>query len=188
MSNTKQVQKIREQMISIYGEGCWMGYRLDKQNPYTYHHIREARNGGKVTLDNGALLTRLAHDDLNEMENHGKARCLYHALNELFKELNQTRKPPTKEYFKEVNGILLKADKIITLSDHCELNPDFIFLEEFAIATQECYPDIPEVEELRKRISFREEEDVVEIPSYYSPKIKSRNRHHHRNKTKYHYY
>ena len=51
MSNTKQVQKIREQMISIYGEGCWMGYRLTKKNPYTYHHIREARNGGKVTLE-----------------------------------------------------------------------------------------------------------------------------------------
>ena len=94
MSNTKQVQKIRETMISIYGEGCWMGYKLTKANPYTYHHIREARNGGKVTLDNGALLTRFAHDDLNEMEN--RARYLYRELNALFKELNQTRKPPTK--------------------------------------------------------------------------------------------
>ena len=43
MSNTKQVQKIREQMISIYGEGCWMGYRLTKKNPYTYHHISDIR-------------------------------------------------------------------------------------------------------------------------------------------------
>lgn len=186
MSNTKQVQKIRERMISIYGEGCWMGYKLTKANPYTYHHIHEARNGGRVTLDNGALLTRFAHNDLNEMENH--ARYLYKELNDLFKELNRTRKPATKEYFKEVNGILLRADKIITLSDHCELNPDFILLEEFAKATQECYPDIPEVEDLRKRIYVREEEEVIEIPSCYSPKIKKKNRNHRRNKTRYHYY
>ena len=188
MSNTKQVQKVREKMISIYGEGCWMGYKLTKKNPYTYHHIREARNGGRVTLDNGALLTRLAHNDLNEMENHGKTRCLYRELNELFKELNKTRKPPTKEYFKEVNGILLRADKVITLSDHCELNPDFILLEEFAIATQESYPGIPEVEELRKKVYAREEEEVIEIPSSYSPKIKKKNRNQYKSKTRYHYY
>ena len=186
MSNTKSTQKVRETMISIYGEGCWMGYKLTKKNPYTYHHIKEARNGGRVTLDNGALLTRFAHDDLNEME--CRVRCLYRELNELFKELNKTKKPPTKEYFKEVNGILLRADKIITLSDHCELNPDFVLLEEFSKATQECYPDIPEIEDLRKRISYKEDEDIIEIPSSYSTRIKRRNRNHYRNKTRYHYY
>lgn len=100
---------------------------------------------------NGAILTRLAHDDLNELEKY--APYLYDELNFMFKELNVTRKPPTKEYFKEVNGILLRADKIITLSDHCELNPDFVLLEEFAKITQENYPDIPECDELLKRMT-----------------------------------
>lgn len=186
MSNTKQVQKIRERMISIYGEGCWMGYKLSKKNPYTYHHICEARNGGRVTIENGAILTRLAHDDLNELEN--RARYLYRELNGMFKELNQTRKPPTREYFKEINGILLRADKIITLSDHCELNPDFVMLEEFAKMTQESYPDLPDIIILEEpRIRYREEE-VIEIPGHYSPKIKRRNRNHYRNNTRYKYY
>lgn len=154
MSNTKQVQMVREIMLSIYGEGCWMAYRLTKKNPYTYHHIHEARNGGKVTIDNGAILTRFAHDDLNELEKC--APYLYRELNSMFKELNGTRKPPTKEYFKEVNGILLRADKIITLSDHCELNPDYVMLEEFAQITQENYPDIPDYDEFARRISERQ--------------------------------
>lgn len=51
MSNSKEVQKVREVMLSIYGEGCWMMYKLTRKNPYTYHHICEARNGGKVTID-----------------------------------------------------------------------------------------------------------------------------------------
>lgn len=152
MSNTKQVQMVREIMLSIYGEGCWMMYKLDRKNPYTYHHIYEARKGGKVTIDNGAILTRFAHDDLNELEKH--APYLYRELNSMFKELNGTRKPPTKEYFKEVNGILLRADKVIYLSDYCELNPDFVLLEEFAKITQENYPDIPEYDELLSRMSI----------------------------------
>lgn len=184
MSDTKKVQKVREKMISIYGEGCWMGYKLTKNNPYTYHHIVEKRNGGGITVDNGALLTRFAHNDLNELENH--ARYLYRELNSLFKELNKTRKPPTREYFKEVNGILLCADKIITLSDHCELNPDFVMLEEFSQMTQECYPDIPDEKTIRK-YSYKEYEEI-EIPSDYSPKIKRRNRKTYKNRCKYNYY
>lgn len=173
MAQTKKIQKVREQMISIYGEGCWMGYKLTKKNPYSYHHIKEARNGGRVSIDNGALLTRAAHDDLNLLDEH--ARSLYCELNNLFKELNQTRKPPTKEYFKEVNGVLLFADRIITLSPYCELNPDYEALEEFAQMTHECYPDIPEIKEEEKQIIY-EEEETIRIPKHYKTKMKKKNR------------
>lgn len=152
MANTKQVQMVRERMLSIYGEGCWMMYKLDRKNPYTYHHIHEARKGGKVTIDNGAILTRFAHDDLNELEKY--APYLYRELNGMFKELNGTRKPPTKEYFKEVNGILLRANDIIYLSEYCDLNPDYVLLEEFSKITQENYPDIPECDELLSRMTY----------------------------------
>ena len=157
MSGTKKVQMVREQMLSIFGEGCWMGYKVTKKNQYTYHHIKEARYGGRVSIDNGALLTRGAHNDLNLLDEH--ARDLYHELNDLFKILNQTKKPPTKEYFKEVNGVLLFADKVITLSPYCELNPDFEALEEFAQITHEVYPDIPEIEMIgSSREKYVEEE------------------------------
>ena len=81
MADTKKVQLVRERMITIYGEACWMGYKLSKKNPFTYHHIIEKRNGGGVTIDNGAILTRIAHDDLNRIEQ--ARRCYYNELNKL---------------------------------------------------------------------------------------------------------
>lgn len=176
MANTKQVQMVRERMLSIYGEGCWMAYKLDKKNPYTYHHIREARNGGKVTIDNGAILTRFAHDDLNSLEKC--APYLYRELNTMFKELNGTRKPPTKEYFKEVNGILLRANDIIYLSEYCDLNPDYVLLEEFAKITQENYPDIPECAELLRRMASHN----VKIDNTGIQKAKRKKKHGHSKK------
>lgn len=186
MSDTKNKQMVREVMLSIYGEGCWMGYKLTKENPYTYHHILEARNGGKVTIDNGAILTKYAHHDLNELEN--RASYLYCELNDMFKELNETRKPPTREYFKEVNGILLRASKIIKLSNYCELEPDFVMLEEFAQIIQESNPELPSMADLEKAKFSHIEEEVIEIPKHYTPKIKRRNRERTRNRSKYIYY
>lgn len=170
MSGTKKKQMIKEQMISIYGEGCWMGYKLTPKNPYTYHHILEARKGGRVTIDNGALLTISAHRDLNAMEQNIKR--LYIELNLLFKELNRTKKPPTREYFKEVNGVLLRANKVITLSHLWEPNPDFVLLEDIAQITHETYPDIIIPEKYRDRV----EEEPVEISIDYRPKVKHKNR------------
>ena len=61
---------VLDKMITIYKPNGvdWMGYRLTKGNPYTYHHIKEKRNGGKVTLSNGAILTKEAHNELNMLD------------------------------------------------------------------------------------------------------------------------
>lgn len=170
MSNTKKVQEVRGKMVEVFGAKCWMGYKLDKKNSFTYHHILEARRGGKITLDNGALLTYYAHHDLNEMELHDKS--LYTALNALFKELNKTKKPPTKEYFKEVNGVLLYADKVITLSDYCTLNPDYGLLEE------EIEKEIEKGKKSSKRhlVYIPSDDELIEVPSEYRVKVKHKNR------------
>lgn len=177
MSDTKKVQEVRGKMAGIFGPTCWMGYKLDRKNPFTYHHILEARRGGKITVDNGALLTYWAHHDLNQMEEHDKG--LYNALNTLFKELNKTKKPPTKEYFKEVNGVLLRADKVITLSNYCTLNPDYGLLEE----------EIDRIIEKGKKTStghlvyIPSDEELIEISAEYGAKVKHKNR----NKNRYTY-
>lgn len=180
MSDAKKIQKVRKAMLEIYGEGCWMGYKLCRENPYSYHHILEARKGGRITIDNGAILTRFAHDDLNALER--KASYLYHDLNVLFKELNETRRPPTKEYFKEINGILVYASEIIQLSRYCELNVDFVLQKEVVQMTQENQQknySIPKYS-YRKRC----EEEQAEIPHEYMQKIKKKNR----NNGSYKYY
>lgn len=170
MSDTKKVQEVRGKMVEIFGANCWMGYKLDKKNPFTYHHILEARRGGKVTIDNGALLTYWAHHDLNQMEEHDKG--LYNALNALFKELNKTKKPPTKEHFKEINGILLRADSVITLSDYCTLNPDYGLLEE---GTERITEDSKK-SSTGHLVYIPSDDELIAIPSDYRGKVKHKNR------------
>ena len=99
------------EMITIYKpEGIdWMNCSLQRKNPYTFHHIQEARNGGKRTVSNGAIITSNAHQYLNflDFEYHR----IYLDLNYLFKELNNTMLPPAEDYFEEVDYILKKAPK-----------------------------------------------------------------------------
>ena len=39
MSDTKKVQEVRGKMAGIFGPTCWMGYKLDRKNPFTYHMV-----------------------------------------------------------------------------------------------------------------------------------------------------
>ena len=59
--------KIRELLIVKYNI-CFLGGTVCNQNPYTLHHIIPVRDGGKTSEQNGALLCRLQHDMLNEIE------------------------------------------------------------------------------------------------------------------------
>lgn len=111
----KRINKINS-LLGIYGEGCWMGYTICPDNPYTYHHIKKDCDGGKSNLANGALLSRCAHEDLNEMEI--RLNQYYIKLNKLFRLLNDTKRPPTIEYYIELNRILRKVNSIMKLSEY----------------------------------------------------------------------
>ena len=87
----------------------WMEYVWRENNPYTFHHIKEKRNGGKLTVRNGAILTNDAHIYLNYLDS--QYHKIYNELNGLFKDLNRTMKPPTDDYYEEVNHILVKVKK-----------------------------------------------------------------------------
>lgn len=87
----------------------WLGYNINKTSELTYHHIKEKRNGGKRILSNGAILIRESHEYLNYLDYY--YHKYYKDLNELFKWLNMTMKPPTNEYYKEINYVLKKVRK-----------------------------------------------------------------------------
>ncbi len=193
MAHTAKVREIRNRMIEIYGDYCWMGYTLDKKNPFTFHHIFEQRKGGKDLINNGALLTKDAHNDLNQLDMH--QRAMYRDLNILFTELNETMSPPTIEYYKEVIKILVKASKVIYLSPKCNLDPDYCLmkekLDEFRenkIAKSDEYIRVKGVyipasyDKIDKDYSTLVQEEI-EIPIEYKNKVKKKNR----NKTKYKY-
>lgn len=84
----------------------WLNYKIVRVQDLTYHHIKEKRNGGKRTLENGAILIKRSHDYLNYLDYcHHR---YYRDLNDMFKWLNMTMKPPTDEYYDEIEHILSK--------------------------------------------------------------------------------
>lgn len=100
---------VLREMIEIYKpKGIdWMAYKLQRKNPYTFHHIIEKRNGGKRRVNNGAILTLNAHEYLNYLD--CRYERIYKELNGLFWELNRTYKPPQEDYYEEVGAVLKKV-------------------------------------------------------------------------------
>lgn len=91
------MKNVLVQMLQIFKpKGIdWMGYKLTQKNPYTYHHIKERRNGGPETITNGAILTRKAHDDLNELDMYCQEG--YEAFQNLFRYINSLQRELTEE-------------------------------------------------------------------------------------------
>lgn len=85
----------------------WMGYPITEENIITFHHIIKKADGGEMSIENGAPLTSDAHEDLNYIEQ--KYPDTYIELTNLFIKLNQTKKPPTEEYWHELRHILSKT-------------------------------------------------------------------------------
>lgn len=100
---------IREKSVKIYG--CynidWMGYKITKKNPYSFHHVIKVCNGGKTKIDNFAILTKNSHRYLNLLER--LYPDIYHELNEMFVELILSNAPPTDCYYKKVEKVLKKV-------------------------------------------------------------------------------
>lgn len=85
----------------------WLNYKIIRVNDLTFHHIKEKRNGGKREIRNGAILIKESHAYLNYLDS--RYHRYYFLLNGLFKELNMTMKPPTEDYYDEVDKILRKV-------------------------------------------------------------------------------
>ena len=85
----------------------WMNFVLSKSNPYTYHHILERYNGGKRSVDNGAILTKKAHRFLNLLQL--VYPDAYDDLQDVFRRINETKEPVTQEFVDEIDEILNKV-------------------------------------------------------------------------------
>ena len=100
-------------MIEIYKptDYDWMHLAITKGNPLTIHHIHERVCGGETTLDNAALLGKKSHRLLNMLESHDYN--LYFAWNDLFRDINVSKKPPSDEYIMEMIKLREKTKKSI---------------------------------------------------------------------------
>ena len=111
------MKNIKEDMIKIYKTYNldWMNYIIT-DNDLTYHHIVKIEEGGKTTIDNGALLTQRAHNYLNTIEKTDID--IYNRINEILKEINNNKSEPTKIQRQKIDLLLFEfevknVDKII---------------------------------------------------------------------------
>ena len=90
-------KKAKEKLIELYGAECFiekLHLRVDteprkytskgqykRMKQLTYHHIKEKRNGGKTTVENGAILSEENHIWFNEQSKEAQKQ-----MNELFQK------------------------------------------------------------------------------------------------------
>lgn len=84
----------------------WMGFTIDKITSLTFHHIIKAENGGKYAADNGAILTKRAHDFLHCIE--GKDIKIYNEINRLFKIINLKQGINVKDELEQIKFLILE--------------------------------------------------------------------------------
>ncbi len=83
----------------------WMNFRITKENPLTFHHIKKKSDGGTETLDNGAPLTRRAQEYLHLIENYNFK--MYRRLNRILNEINEQGFAPTLNQQKKIDLIMM---------------------------------------------------------------------------------
>lgn len=110
-------RQAKERLIEIYGAECFIDKlhlrqdntprhytgkaQMKRMKQLTYHHILEKRNGGKATVENGAILSTENHEWFNKQTPEKQAE-----LNRKFQEYKQC----TVEYVDKLNtGIEIRA-------------------------------------------------------------------------------
>ena len=109
---SKAVREVTKQMIEIWGmtNTDWMGF-INEDDMFSYHHLRVAkRNGGPVTIHNGAVLCRLTgHPYLHIIEAHDRDKFLY--LTKILIEVNDQRYMPTFDQLVRMDAVFTEFER-----------------------------------------------------------------------------
>lgn len=87
----------------------WMNYKLVKKD-LTYHHLLKKSDGGKETIDNGALLMPISHQYLHLIE--CKDIETYNAINKLFSYINMQKHEPTIQQRVYIDYLLSEFERV----------------------------------------------------------------------------
>ena len=108
---------ILKDMIKIY-KPCgidWLGFKITKNNPYSYHHCFKKVYGEYQDLDPnylmniGAILSIDGQVYIHSFENLDYKA--YNELNRILLELNAARKPPNEVHWQKVKEFKNKYEK-----------------------------------------------------------------------------
>ena len=106
------MNSIKKEMLKIYKpiSGLdWMNYKLVKKD-LTYHHLLKKSDGGKETIDNGALLMPISHQYLHLIE--CKDIETYNAINKLFSYINMQKHEPTIQQRVYIDYLLSEFERV----------------------------------------------------------------------------
>lgn len=106
------MDSIKKEMLKIYKpiSGLdWMNYKLVKKD-LTYHHVLKKSDGGKETIENGALLMPISHQYLHLIE--CKDIETYNAINKLFSYINMQKHEPTIQQRVYINYLLSEFERV----------------------------------------------------------------------------
>ena len=107
------MKNVTIEMLRIYkplSNLDWMNYKIVRKSDLTYHHIEKRCDGGKRTIENGALLMgNTGHPYLHLIEY--KDIDTYIAINKIFKYINQQRHEPTKEQRELIEYLLVEFER-----------------------------------------------------------------------------
>lgn len=106
------MNSIKKEMLKIYKpiSGLdWLNYRLVKKD-LTYHHILKKSDGGKETIENGALLMPISHQYLHLIE--CKDIETYNAINKLFSYINMQKHEPTIQQRVYIEYLLSEFERV----------------------------------------------------------------------------
>lgn len=106
------MNNIKKEMLKIYKpiSGLdWLNYRLVKKD-LTYHHILKKSDGGKETIENGALLMPISHQYLHLIE--CKDMETYNAINKLFSYINMQKHEPTIQQRVYIDYLLSEFERV----------------------------------------------------------------------------
>ncbi len=80
-------EELWNELFEIYGYSAhdWLHYPVTKRNIMTLHHIIKRCDGGDLSIDNIALLTKKAHQNLHTCE--VRDIVLYNEINNFFDEI-----------------------------------------------------------------------------------------------------
>lgn len=106
------MDKIKREMLRIYEPVSnldWMNYKLSRKD-ITFHHIQKRCNGGKRTIENGALLMPVAHQYLHLIE--FQDIDTYNAINKIFECVNYQRSEPTEGQREVIEYLLREFESV----------------------------------------------------------------------------
>ena len=100
-------------MLDIYKtyEFDWMGQKIESLSDLTRHHIVKKQYDGMDDINNYALLTTYSHHLIHYLEDNYNKEYKY--INNMFLKLNDSKMPPSEEYFNNILSVLKKVKKDI---------------------------------------------------------------------------